>query len=457
MKPQQSDQSLRSILAGFEKKGWIHHVNAPVDPIYELAAVMLLKGRGPALFFHDVKRYRMPVIGNLFNSYKKIAAAMNIGEDRLQDELIEAVSHGIKPEIISEGPVQEVVAVEPLDLPTYLPVPTWFEKERGPYITAGVIFAKDIETGARNVSIARLCLEGDNALLAGIAPTHHLHRLMSKAENHGHTLEIAVAVGNHIAVLLASQMYVDLGHDECEIAGRLLGEPLRLVRCKTVDLEVPAEAELVLEGRLDGSQRLEEGPVSEFHGFYEYYGPGNKAEVTAITHRKDAMYQAICPGYAPEHLLLGGAAIGATTCRALKKSIPSVRRVQITEGGMGRVHAIVTMNRPKPGEGKRAILLAMGHTNLLKLVIVVDDDIDPADWRQVEWAMAAHMRAEEDILILPGVKADRCDPQERGLTVTKVGIVATRRRGEGESDKIFVHAHPPAHVLEEVRQNLNRY
>jgi 2,5-furandicarboxylate decarboxylase 1 len=161
-----------------------------------------------------------------------------------------------------------------LDLARLLPVPTWFEREGGPYITAGVIVAKDPDTGRRNVSIARLRLEGGARLMAGIALNHHLYRLAQKATAMGRPLEIAVSIGNHTAVLLASQMYLDLGEDEFAIAGGFFGEPVRLLKCKTVDLEVPAETEIVLEGLLRPDELIEEGPVSEFPGFYVRYGPG---------------------------------------------------------------------------------------------------------------------------------------------------------------------------------------
>ena len=158
-----------------------------------------------------------------------------------------------------------------------------------------------------------------------------------------------MAIGNHAAVLLGSQMYLGLGDDEYDIVGGLLGEPLQLVRCKTVDLEVPAQAEIVLEGELDPSHLIDEGPVSEFHGFYVDYGPGIAADITCVTHRADAIYQAILPGFAGEHCLLGGVAIGATVCQALQRVIPAVRRVVITEGGMGRLHAVISMHRPQTG------------------------------------------------------------------------------------------------------------
>ena len=137
--------------------------------------------------------------------------------------------------------------------------------------------------------------------------------------------------------------------------------------------------------------------------------------------------------------------------------IPSVRRVVVTEGGMGRLHAVITMHRPSRGEGKRAVLLAMGQVNLLKLVIVVEDDIDPEDWRQVEWSLAARFRGHEDLIVLPGVKADRCDPVHDDLTVTKIGMIASTRPGDGEAGSRSEFASAPETVLQRVRNRIESY
>lgn len=451
------DQSLRSILAEFDRTGDLQIIDRPVDPRYELGSVLSLRRHGPAQFFRHVAGYSMPVVGNVLNTREKVARGLGVTSQALQAACLRALEQGLPPELVAGGPVQEVIHSTPVDIGQLLPAPTWFEREGGPYITAGVIVAKDPETGRRNISIARLRVEGGDRLLAGIAPTHHLSHLLHKAQARGQPLQIAVTIGNHPATLIASQMYVDLGHDEYDIAGGLLGEPLRLVRCRTVDLEVPAEAEIVLEGTLHPDTPIEEGPVSEFPGFYVYYGPGHAVRINTITHRHDAIYQAIMPGYEPEHLLLGAVAIGATTCRALRRVMPNVRRVFITEGGMGRLHAIITMHQPRRGEGKRAIMLAMGQVNLLKLVIVIDDDLDPEDWTQVEWALAARFQAEEDLIVIPGVKADRCEPQERDLTVAKLGIVATTRPGQDKTGGKFEFARPPREVWERVQRELDNY
>jgi 2,5-furandicarboxylate decarboxylase 1 len=451
------EQSLRSVLRDWERTGDLHYVERAVDPRFELGAVLSLKKDGPTQFFRKVKGYGMPVVGNVLNSRQKIARGLGVEPHTLQEACLDALDHGLQPALVPAGPVQEVVHEDTLDIPSLLPAPTWFEREGGPYITAGVIVARDPETGLRNVSIARLRVEGGDRLLAGIAPTHHLSELLRRAEARGQDLELAVAIGNHPAVLVASQMYVELGHDEYDIAGALLGEPLRLIRCRTVDLEVPAEAEIALEGVIDPNDRIEEGPVSEFPGFYVNYGAGRGVRIRAVTHRGDAIYQAILPGYAPEHCLLGGVAIGATTCRALRRALPNVQRVFVTDGGMGRLHAIVTMRGPQPDEARRAITLAMDQVNLLKLVIAVDDDIDPADWSQVEWALGTRMRAERDIVLFPGARADRCEPLEQDLTVTKVGIVATKTPGDEGSGGRFEPARAPHQVLERVRRELHKY
>lgn len=452
-----TDQSMRGFLADLKQTGDLHTVHRTVDPRFEIASVLSLRERGPAQLFESVSGGGMPVVGNLFNTRGRFSRALGIVPDALDVSCLRALQTPISPVLVTDAPVHDVVHHGPLDLHGLIPVPHWFEKEAGPYITAGVIVAKDTETGRRNVSIARLRLEGGARLMAGIAKNHHLAILAEKARRRGHPLQIAVAIGNHVSVLLGSQMYVGLGDDEFDIVGGLLNQPLELVKCKTVDLEVPAHAEIILEGELRPEELIEEGSVSEFPGFYVNYGPGIAAEIRCVTHRRDAIYQAILPGYAPEHCLLGAVAIGATLTRDLQRSIPAVKRVFITEGGMGRLHAVISMHRPRLGEGKRAVLLAMGLINLLKHVVVVEDDIDVEDPRQVEWSLAARFRGHEDLIVLPGVKADRCDPLHEDLVVTKIGMVATTRPGDGEPGGRSELARPPLDLYERVRRTLGDY
>ena len=448
---------MRGFLAALKACGELHRVRRPVDLRFELAAVLSLRERGPAQLFERVDNHSMPVVANLLTSRERLARALGIACDVLHAFCLAALRNPIAPVTAERGAAQEVEHRSNLVLGDLLPVPTWFEREGGPYITAGVIVAKDPETGRRNASIARLRLEGGARLMAGIGRNHHLYRLAEKARALGRDLEVAVAIGNHAAVLLASQMYVELGADELAIAGALMREPLRIVRCRTVDLEVPAEAEIALEGVLRPHQLIEEGPVSEFPGFYVSYGAGLAVDIGCVSRRADAIYQAVLPGFAAEHCLLGAVAIEAVVSHALQRAIPSVRRVLVTDGGMGRLHAIITMHQPPRGEGKRAVLLAIGQVNLLKLVIVVEDDIDPEDWRAVEWSLAARFRGDEDLIVLPGMKADRCEPLHQDELVTKIGMVATTRPGDEATGSRSEFARQPADVLARVQAELDRY
>jgi UbiD family decarboxylase len=451
------DQSFRGFLAALEQRGEVHRIKRQVDPRFELASVLMLRDNGPAQVFEKVTGHNMPVVAHLLNSRERFATGLGVSPAELDERLQSALQNPILPVLVSAAPVQQCVCGAPIDVGALLPVPHWFERERAPYITAGVIVAKDPDTGRRNVSIARLRLEGGARLMAGIAPNHHLAILAGKARERGQKLEIAVAIGNHPAILLGSQMYVGLGDDEFDIAGGLLSEPVELVKCRTVDVEVPAHAEIVLEATLDAGASIDEGPVSEFHGFYVDYGNGIAADVQCVTHRGQPLFQTILPGYAAEHCLLGGVAIGATLTRDLRRIIPSVRRVFITDGGMGRMHAVISMHRPRVGEGKRAIILAMGQVNLLKHVVVVDDNINPEDARMVEWSLAARFRGAEDLVVLPEMRADRCDPVAQDQLVTKIGMVATTRPGDGAPGTRSEFARPPAAVLDTVRRNLTTY
>ncbi|ARP97845.1 UbiD family decarboxylase [Pseudorhodoplanes sinuspersici] len=453
-----ASQALRHFLTTLEADGQLHRVRRSVDPRFEIAAVLMERMKGDAQLFEAVEGHSIPVVGNVFNSRERLATALGAPRADLHRFILQALRRPIAP-VMQEGPapVQEVVHDGPLDLPSLLPAPTWFERESGPYITAGVIVAKDPETGRRNVSIARLRLDGGGRIMAGIAKNHHLNILADKAAAMGRALPIAVAIGNCAQVLLGSQMYLGLGDDEYDVAGGLLGEPLRLVKCRTVDLEVPADAEIILEGELRAEDRVPEGLVSEFHGFYVDYGPGTGGEIGCVTHRRNPVFQSILPAFTPEHCLLGAVAIEAVACDALQRIIPSVRRVLVTDGGMGRLHAIISMHRPRPGEGKRAILLAMGQVNLFKNVIVVDDDIDPEDPTAVEWSLAARFRGHEDLIVLPGVKADRCDPVHEDLLVTKIGMVAATRPGDGAANSRSEFALLPKGVMDRVRKTIADY
>jgi 2,5-furandicarboxylate decarboxylase 1 len=449
-----SRQSMRAFLEALKNAGDLVTISQPVSLDYEIAGCLAEADGGPALHFSHVTGAAdlraMPVVGNLLNSLPRFAVGLSSSIDTLQASLIAAIEKPLPHRMVSSAPCQEEIIAEP-SLADELSIPRFFEKEAGPYITAGAIVARDRLGGQANLSIARLMPLGGNRAFVGIAPNHHLAVLARAAQGRGEKLDIAVCIGNHPAVLVAACLYLGFGDDELPIAGALLGEPLEVVRCIQSVLLVPAHCECVLEGTLDAGEPFTEGPVSEFHGMYENYGVGIVATFACLTRRRDAIFQVVLPGYHPEHCLLGGVAIAAGLNRAIRNAVPSVCQVAVGLGGAGRLHAVVSLRAPRPGESRKAMFAVWAAVNLVKQVIVVDDDIDPWNAQQVEWATATRVKPDRDFVIIPAVRADRSEPLEQGGTITKLGIDATRCPDDRPD---WALARPPAAALARAREIL---
>ena len=446
---QEHPQSLRRFLATLTEREALRIISKPTSVDYEISAYLSLVGDGPALLFENIPGHDLRVLGNVLPTRERIALGLETAVADLQRKIVNAIGAPIAPRPVSDGPCQELVIDTP-DLGA-LPIPKFFEHETGPYITAGAIVARDPVSGRGNLSFARLKPLGGNRAFIGIAPNHHLAEFARRAADLGRTLPIAVTLGNHPAVLIAAALYLGLGEDELHVAGALLGEAVEVVRCGHADLEVPAHCEIVLEGTLHPSERVHEGPVSEYHGFYERYGDGYVVQFARLTRRRDAILQVIQPGYAPEHVWIGGEAIAAGLAVRLSRRLPSVRAVAVTPGGCGRMHAVVSLTSPRPGDARQAISLGLSAVNLVKRVTVVDDDIDPWDATRVEWALATRMRADRDLVVVPGAKTDRSDPIEDGGVIAKLGFDATRKA----DDRVdWTLAAPPAAVLAKVKREI---
>jgi 4-hydroxy-3-polyprenylbenzoate decarboxylase len=445
-----SRQSMRAFVADLEQGGEFASISQPVSLDYELAACLAEADGGPALRFSTVLGHAIPVVGNLLNSRARIAAGLGTAPALLQASIIAAIERPLSHRVVTSPPCQQHITLNPV-LVDELPIPRFFEHERGPYITAGAIVAKDRDIGDANLSIARLMPLDANRAFVGIAPNHHLAVLARAARARGEKLDIAVCIGNHPAVLLAACLYLGLGDDELKVAGALLGEPLEAAKCVEADLLVPAHCECVLEGTLDAGEAAEEGLVSEFHGLYESYGPGIVATFSRLTRRHDAVFQVILPGYHHEHCLLGGVAIAAGLVRTARKSVPAVREVAVGMGGAGRLHAVVSLNEPHPGEARKAMFAIWAAVNVIKQVIVVNDDIDPWDSVAVEWAIATRAKPDRDLVVVPGVRADRSEPLEQGGMIAKLGVDATRHDGDRQD---WRGARPPEPVIKRARELL---
>jgi 2,5-furandicarboxylate decarboxylase 1 len=445
-----SRQSMRAFMAALADTSDLRPVAQPVSADFEIAACLAEADGGPALRFDRVIGHTMPVVGNLLNSLRRIAIGLGVSPAALQASIVAAVEAPVPHRVLPSAPCQEQVVDQPV-LTDEMPIPRFFEHERGPYITAGAIVAKDARSGHANLSIARLMPLAGNRAMVGIAPNHHLAVMARAAHARGETLDIAVTIGNHPAVLVASCLYLGLGDDELEVAGALLGEPLDVVRCLGSDLVVPAHCECVLEGSLDAGEHVEEGRVSEFHGLYEDYGAGIVATFSRLTRRRDALFQVILPGYHREHCLLGGVAIAAGLARSARASVPAVREVAVGMGGAGRLHAVVALREPRPGDARKVMFAIWASVNLIKQVVVVDDDVDPWDAIAVEWAITTRMKSERDLVVVPGVRTDRSEPLDMGGTITKLGIDATIRQGDRPD---WTKAQPPERAVRRAREIL---
>ena len=262
-----------------------------------------------------------------------------------------------------------------------------------------------------------------------------LHRFYDAAEARGEALPVAVVIGVDPATLLASQAILPLNADELEVAGALQGAPLPVVRCATNPVRVPADAEIVIEGRLLPHERATEGPFGEFP---QYYGPAGDRQVLvvdAVTRRRDAIFHTIVPA-AMEHLLLGAIPREASLLSLLRRSFPSVLDVHLPVGGVCRYHLYVQIAKRWDGEPRNIMMGAFaGHADI-KQVVVVDEDVDVHDPQAVEWAVATRFQAGEDLVVVPGAQGSRLDPSARDGRVDKMGLDATRPLG---ADPFRVH------------------
>ena len=446
------DQSCRPMLDRLAEMSELLVVDEEIDPVHDLSALFSLTHDRLAVRANRIKGHLMPVFGNLLLDRNRIAMALNVAPEAIQQTLLDSVYKPVAPVLVDDAPVQQLSFSD--GILARLPVPTFFAKETGPYISAGLMVAKDPETGLGNASYARLKVLGPTEALIGIAPNHHLAIMARKAAAMGKPLPFAVVLGAHPAIQLAACLYLGLGDDEMECAGALLGEAVRVAKCQTSDVLVPADAEIVLEGHIHSDKPIEEGYVSEYHGMYEDYGTGVLATFERMTCRRDAMFQVIEPGYHAEHLYLGAIPIAASLKAQLARSIHNVGEVAVTMSGSGRNNVVVQIHNPRPGQARRAMAICWGAVSIVKNITIVDGDVDPWDTEAVELAKSTRMRAERDILIVTDLPADRSEPQEAGGVIAKVGYDATCRAGDRKEG--FDKALPPPASYERMRSLMAR-
>ncbi|MBV8534212.1 MAG: UbiD family decarboxylase [Alphaproteobacteria bacterium] len=414
--------TLRDWLDHLSEHGRLAVIRPEVALRYELAAIANHFDGEKATFFPRPGGHPVPVVSGLLGTRTWIADAMGVPHAEMLQRFSHAAVNPLPWREVNSAPVQEVVHDE-VDLLKLLPVPTHNELDSGPYLSAGLLIARNPRTGKQNVSIHRCQVNPPDQLGVLLLPRHTL-AFFDIAEAAGEPLEIAIVIGVDPLTSLASQAILPLDADELEVAGALHGKPLDVIKCQTNAVRVPASAEIVLEGRILPGKRALEGPFGEFPQYYGERAERHLAQIDRITQRRDAIFHTIVGG-ANEHLLLGAIPREATLLGHLRRNFPNVLDVHLSMGGVGRYVLYVQLKKRQEGEAKNVIMGAFAGHYDIKHVVVVDEDVDIHDPREVEWAVATRSQADRDLLVVANSQGSKLDPSSQGGVGAKMGIDAT--------------------------------
>jgi len=413
--------SLREFLKQTEKETL--HIKDEVSSKFEISSVMKnFDNNGPILLFEDVKGHQVKIVANVCGTRQRICSALNVDGEGLYRRLTEAWQKPKKPKNRGDAVVKETAESNL----SKIPILTHFEKDAGPYITSAVVYARSINGKFENASVHRLQVLDKRHLAIRLVP-RHLFKLWQMAKEAGKDLDVSISIGVHPAVMLAASSPVPFGVNEFEVANTLMNNNLSLIECEQVNACAPADAELVLEGRISATKEVAEGPFVDVTGTYDVVRKQPVIEIVKVMHRNDYVYQALLPSGA-EHRFLMGLPHEVLIWAAVSKVLPKVYAVNLSSGGSGWLHAIIAIEKQLDGDGKNALLAAFAAHPSLKHAVVVDSDIDVFNVSDVEWAIATRFQASKDLIVINNVRGSTLDSsadQETGLT-TKMGVDATR-------------------------------
>jgi UbiD family decarboxylase len=424
-------KDLRSFIAQLESAypEEVARVTKPISPRYEITALLTQlekQKRFPLLFCEKVEGSDAPVVINAQASRKLMALALECETAELAARFTERQGKPLTPVEVDNAPVHQVIIIgDEVDL-TQVPLLTHYDVNAAPYITAGIVVAVDPDTGVRNTSYNRLMMARKRELRIFMAVGRHLWTLHNKVERRNEPLPVAIVVGVHPLFSLGAQAFTPSTEDEYAVIGGMMGEALRVVKAKTVPILVPADAEMVIEGKILPNVRREEGPFGEFTGHAVSKDDRQVIEVTAITHRENYIFQDVHAGYT-EHKLMGAVPREAALIKAVRQSVPTVKNVCMPVSGNCRFHAYISIAKRTPGQAKNAICAAFASDMLLKHVVIVDDDIDVFDEEQVLWAVSNRFQADRGLVVIANAQGSELDPSAGpGGLNAKMGLDATK-------------------------------
>ena len=398
-------------------------------------------GKSPVVVCENVEGHTMPVVTNIAGNRKLLAACLGVPQPDLPSAFRERCQNYIPCEVVKDAPWQEIVLEgDQVDLGK-LPIPTHFSVDAAPYVTAGQLTARDPVTGVDTTGFHRFMLTGKNRLGVSLHSRRRMYEFHRRAEAKGESLPAAITLGIHPLHYMGSMVFAYPPHvRKFEIIGGLFGEPYRLAKSGVQDLEVPAGAEIIIEGEILANVHEPEGPFSEFTGYASYRSTQNVFVAHRIRMRRDAMYHSVASGMSQDHILVSCVTREGEILNTLRRNLPNVIAVHVPHRTCGAFLAIIKMKKSSQGEPQQAIMAALGTEFYTKYIIVVDEDVDIFDMNDVMWAVATRVKAEKDIVFIPGAKGAILDPTSdpETFTVTKMGIDATRPIGKDFAERLTI-------------------
>lgn len=421
---------LRAFIDQIKNLNQLHIIKKKVSTKYEIAALTAKVDGTNAILFENIKESKLRLVANLVGTRARFAKAVNTKESNIHEKMISAIEHAKKPKTVSEGKFMEN---RTKDL-SILPIVTHFEKEPGPFITSSIIYTLNQEKNAQNSSFHRLMPLDKTHFSIRMVEGRHLHRSFVYAKEHGEDLKVAITVGVHPAISIAGAYQAEWGEDELEIANAILGSKLTLSKVPYSGMKVPTGAEIVMEGKILKDKTHKEWMV-EMLRTYDFKREQPVFELENLYYRNNAIFHDILSGYS-EHRLLMGMPIEAKLNRDVRKSFPQAKKVVMSDGGCNWLHAVVQITKKKDSDAKKVIEKTFAAHRSLKMVTVVDEDIDPSNAVSIEYAMATRFQADKDLIIVEKVRGSSLDPSsdQKNLLTAKLGIDTTRplsKRAEG--------------------------
>ena len=448
------DQSLRGFLAMVERDhpDELLRIKAPVKAERDITSLVFeleRAGRSPVVVYENVEGSKLPVVTNIAGNRKLLAACLGVSAAELPSAFRERCQKYLKCETVKEAPWQEITLEgDQVDL-TKLPIPTHFPIDAAPYITAGQLSARDPVSGVDTTGFHRLMLRGKNRLGVSLHSRRRMYEFHRRAEANGKNLPATITLGIHPLHYMGSMVYAYPPQvRKFDIIGALFGEPYRLAKTGVQDLEVPAGAEIVIEGEVLAGVHEPEGPFSEFTGYASFRSTQNVFVAHRMRMRRDAMYHSVVSGMSQDHILVSCITREGEILNTLRRNLPNVNAVHVPHTTCGAFMAFISMKKTSAGEPQQAIMAALGTEFYTKYVIVVDDDVDVFNLADVMWAVATRVRAEKDIVFIPGAKGAILDPTSDGedFTLTKMGIDATKPLGRDFAARLTISDEQRARV-----------